>query len=108
MHRTRRSSSVATAAIVAALLLAGCGGDDGSLVGTPAPASTPDVPQGYTAAIKQRFVSGCVDGRHGTRAQCTCLIDYLAKNLPFSAYADATAATRPALDAGNRRCGTKA
>ncbi|MFJ3189351.1 DUF4232 domain-containing protein [Streptomyces halstedii] len=45
LHRTARTSALATAAVLAALSLTACGGGDSSAAGTPAPVSDAPSPQ---------------------------------------------------------------
>lgn len=45
LHRTARTSALATAAVLAALSLTACGGSDSSAAGTPAPVSDAPSPQ---------------------------------------------------------------
>jgi hypothetical protein len=121
---------LATVAAVAALGVAGCGGDDDdeqSSGGTtpvtqPAPPAvtessptstepTTTEPQGYsggyTEATKQKFTENCAGTGGGTKSQCRCLIDYIAKKVPFAEFATPTEKLRPALKAGDKKCGTK-
>jgi hypothetical protein len=102
-------------AVIAALFLASCGGDDEPAAGTPTPTSTatptataaPDYSSEYPNAVRRQFMRGCVED--DPRSYCRCLMDYVAQRVPyatFSRLADdkVPRAVEKAIDDGIEEC----
>jgi ABC-type glycerol-3-phosphate transport system substrate-binding protein len=115
----RVSRRLALTALVAALLLAGCGSDGGDKTtpkgfgGSSTTSETASASK-YPAPVVQNFMKSCTAQAGATTSYCRCTIEELQRTLPYDDFKSADAAiqkggkapskARAAINAAIKKC----